>query len=126
MKFNYQTEKNKLDRAWGKLEVDYRSAGMTEAAIEEMRAFDYEQFRKERTYCNHNDYFDFSVVDADVEEGNAETLMFSKHIEAFSTEMNLMESDDRYAWIDLLDNQELCGEIKKLKLKILNFLLCLQ
>ena len=40
MKFNYQSEKIKYIRTWEKLEAEYRRAGMNEASIKAMKAFD--------------------------------------------------------------------------------------
>ena len=58
MKFNYQSEKIKYIRTWEKLEAEYRRAGMNEAAIKAMKAFDWEMFKQERIFCIHNQYLD--------------------------------------------------------------------
>ncbi len=115
MKFNYQTEKNKLDRAWVKLEEEYRSAGMTEEAIEEMRAYDYEVFRKERTYCNHTNLIDFAAMDAPAEGQEDENVIMNAHIEAFSVGMSELFQQERYGWIESLEDEEILSEVKKLK-----------
>lgn len=41
MGFNYGLEKKKFDQEWKKLRREYRAAGMDEAAIEAMYAFDW-------------------------------------------------------------------------------------
>ncbi len=53
MGFNYGFEKRKFDRVWEKLHREYIEAGMDETAILSMYEFDWETFKKERTYRNH-------------------------------------------------------------------------
>ncbi len=122
MKFNYQTEKNKLDRAWVKLEEEYRNAGMTEEAIEEMRAYDYEVFRKERTYCNHTNLIDFAAVDAPVDGQEDANVIVNAHMEAFSVGMSELFQQDRYGWIESIEDEKILAEVKKLKVEDLELL----
>lgn len=41
MGFNYAREKRKFDKEWEQLHQEYAAAGMSEAAIAQMKAFDW-------------------------------------------------------------------------------------
>lgn len=70
MKFNYATEKIKFDREQEKLAKQYREAGMSEEAIQEMYAYDYELFKKQRVFCQHNQYLDVDASFVDSERSS--------------------------------------------------------
>lgn len=53
MGFNYGREKRAFDEKWARLEVEYRAAGMSEKAIQDMKNYDWQWFCSERTYRNH-------------------------------------------------------------------------
>ena len=63
MKFNYGAEKKKFEEIWKRLEKEYAEAGMSRHAIEEMKAYDWEVFKKERTYCSHNQKINEKLFD---------------------------------------------------------------
>ena len=44
MGFNYALEKLKFDKEWEKLHDEYSAAGMSEAAIAQMKTFDWDGF----------------------------------------------------------------------------------
>ena len=48
MKFNYGLEKKKFDEIWNRLEKEYAVAGMSQYAIDEMKTYDWNVFKKER------------------------------------------------------------------------------
>lgn len=54
MGFNYALEKLKFDKEWEKLHDEYSAAGMSEAAIAQMKAFDWGWFCSRRLYSLHN------------------------------------------------------------------------
>ena len=53
MKFNYQTEKKKFDEAWEETESTCRKYGMQEEKIQELKAYDWDEFKRERIFCIH-------------------------------------------------------------------------
>ncbi|MCP1110882.1 sigma factor-like helix-turn-helix DNA-binding protein [Ohessyouella blattaphilus] len=57
MKFNYAIERRKFEAEQTKKRSEYLAAGMTARQCDEMYEFDLELFRKERTFCRHNQYF---------------------------------------------------------------------
>ena len=48
MGFNYAAEKKKFETLWARLRREYRTAGMSDAAIQKMHDFDWEVFKQER------------------------------------------------------------------------------
>lgn len=57
MGFNYALEKLKFDKEWEKLHDEYSAAGMSEAAIAQMKAFDWGWFCSRRLYSLHTAVF---------------------------------------------------------------------
>ncbi len=119
MKFNYGLEKKKFDENWARTEKEYREAGMAEEAIAAMREYDWEMFKKERTYCLHNQSLEcysarndrgFDYVDSD--EGVSPYLY--KFRDQFSVPEVTTNPDRRDAWIDEIDSKELLSAIRKL------------
>ena len=53
MSFNYAREKRMFDREWEQLHKEYAAAGMSEAAIAQMKAFDWGWFCSRRVYSDH-------------------------------------------------------------------------
>ena len=53
MSFNYAREKRMFDREWEQLHKEYAAAGMNEAAIAQMKAFDWGWFCSRRVYSDH-------------------------------------------------------------------------
>ena len=110
MKFNYQSEKKKLERRWKSIEKECQAAGMSEKSIEELRQYDLEAFRKERLFCMHNQY----INDYDFEDGNESNESRNPYLVKFSdqlTKEDLYFEDDRYGWIQQLDDEELVRKI---------------
>ena len=119
MKFNYGLEKKKFDENWARTETEYREAGMTEEAIAAMREYDWEMFKKERTYCLHNQPLEccmfrndqgFDRVDAD----ESVSPYLYRFTEAFSVPAAATDPERRDAWIDEIDSKELLSAIRKL------------
>ena len=105
MRFNYATEKLKFDREQEKLAEQYREAGMSEVAIRKMYEFDYEQFKKQRVFCKHNQYLETKDTEKAFKENDRHGLLF-KFLYEFSTEMSFT-NDDRFSWIEDIDNEKL-------------------
>lgn len=121
MKFNYATEKIKFDREQEKLAKQYREAGMSEEAIQEMYAYDYELFKKQRVFCQHNQYLD---VDASFVDSERSSLL-AKFMHEMSTEMSFAKEDERNSWIeDVTDEHlyELLHNLKEADLELITML----
>lgn len=103
MKFNYATEKIKFDHEQEKLAKQYREAGMSEEAIQEMYAYDYELFKKQRVFCQHNQYLD---VDSSFVDSERSSLL-AKFMHEMSTEMSFAKEDERNSWIEDVTDEHL-------------------
>ena len=110
MKFNYQSEKIKYIRTWEKLEAEYRRAGMNEASIKAMKAFDWEMFKQERIFCIHNQYLDDREV-ADCGE-NSLCKRFTDRLSCSDEEEYF--ANERYDWIEKLESENLARKIKSM------------
>lgn len=55
--FNYQTEKARFDNLWSQLAKEYKEAGMAPDAIEEMKKYDWEEFKQRRNWRLHETLF---------------------------------------------------------------------
>ena len=110
MGFNYGKEKIRFVRNWSKLAEEYRTAGFEEAGIEAMREYDWEVFRKRRTYENREQDMPSEVLDGGDDSHSTLLRKFSSLTGSFD------ESDltGRYDWIESIDNAELAGELKRL------------
>lgn len=113
MKFNYGLEKKRFDETWERLENEYRVAGMSEEAIEKMKAYDWDQFKKERIYCMHNQFYQGQafVNGDDIEDGKDPLL--EKYFDSF-TEVDVYFSERKHGWVELLDDENLVIAIKSM------------
>lgn len=114
MEFNYALEKKKFDKEWMKLRREYKEAGMSDEAIQKIWEFDYEQFKKQRTFCIHNQYLDTEVDGiADTEESMNPLML--KYEEKFIVTAKEVYAERRFSWIEEIDNPELYDVIHGLK-----------
>ena len=113
MKFNYRIKELVFIEEWEKLEKEYKEAGMSDDAIKEMKAFDWEMFKKERIYCMHNQLMTVNYYP----DGNRSDLsrpgLMDKFFEEFSYEDKHF-INDRYGWIECLDDEALIEKIWEL------------
>lgn len=111
MGFNYGKEKSIFDREWEKLREQYKKAGMSKEAIQELHDFDWSWFRMRRNYENHVQ----ALPEDEINEQHAETRsnLFQKFT-SLSTSFNEMEFSGRFAWIDSISDVELLKNLKKL------------
>jgi DNA-directed RNA polymerase specialized sigma24 family protein len=116
MEFNYGLEKKRFEGKWNRLEVEYREAGMREDAIEEMKAFDWEAFKRERIFCKHNQFYQGHRFANDDEIEDGKDPLLEKYFYSFITEDNYF-GERRYGWIEQLDDEELIIAVKSMKIE---------
>ena len=85
MKFNYSYEKKKFDTEWEKLEIEYRKSGMTEKAIMEIRNFDWNLFKLQRTEALHTQEFLEENNAQEIGDGSHEIMLLHKFGDKFLT-----------------------------------------
>lgn len=121
MKFNYQKEKMKYIKRWEQLEIEYREADMSEEAIMEMKNYDWNMLKKHRVYCRHNQLLsnqffpDGNLVD------ETKNGLLDSYFESFSYEEKYFQND-RYGWIEEIENEDLLKKIKLLDKERLDLL----
>lgn len=113
MKFNYQSEKRKYIRMWEKLELEYKEAGMSDEAIKEMKAFDWEMFKKHRVYCRHNQLLGNQFFPDGKEVDESRNSLLNAYYESYAYKDRYFQND-RYGWIEELENEEIIKKIRSL------------
>ena len=113
MRFNYGLEKKKFDARWRKLYEEYIQAGWDEESIQLMYEFDYEEFKRERVFCAHNQYLDEIIRDGDGLEDTRLSNIFGE-ISSYSTEMPTNPDQSRYGWLEEIEDRELYNILNSL------------
>ena len=113
MKFNYQSEKRKFDERWKEVERECRKAGMSDSAIKELLEYDLTEFRRERIFCLHNQYINDYEFDDGYESDENKNPYLKNYAEQFTRE-DMYFSNDRYGWIQQLDDEELISKVLEL------------
>lgn len=113
MAFNYTSEKRKFDAQWKQLRTEYEAAGMDADAIQAMYDYDWTVFKKERTFRNHNQQIPTTAADGEEVEDEKSPLLKS-FMEHLAAPMQETAEDDRYGWVDTLDNSKLLKAIQRL------------
>lgn len=122
MGFNYAKEKAKFDAKWKKLRAEYENAGMRQEDIQAMHDYDWEVFCADRVYRNHTQDFPDEVLTG--EERDRLSSLFRKYI-TFSVTFGIEDFEERFAWVDSLDNQHIIDRIRLLTaddLELLTFI----
>ena len=98
--FNYRAEKSRFDILWDRLAVEYREAGMSPEAIEEMRKFDWDEFKRRRNCCLHETLF--SELEPSEESDDSDTTIsharLIKQMVVSDTYADTPKSD-QYQWL---------------------------
>ena len=115
MGFNYGLEKKKFDQEWVKLRREYRAAGMDEASIEAMYAFDWKGFNAERAYQNHTQRMPFQQFNDDGDTaGDDASALLVKFLDAFAVMPQETDESNRYGWMDEVESEVLYASLQKL------------
>ena len=85
---------------------------MTEEQIEQMHLFDLEAFNSRRRFCEHTQQFPELPENIDEEDGFSP--IFDKFIDELSVGMNTSDFQDRYWWIEEIENELLAKKLKTL------------
>lgn len=94
MAFNYLKEKAAFDTQWQRIEAWYRREDMSEAAIAEMKAFDWEEFKRTRINSLH------------------ETELKLEFVENLADKS--VEPSSRYWWIEEIEDEEVLKNVRRL------------
>lgn len=102
MSFNYACEKRKFDREWEQLHKEYAAAGMSEADIAKMKAFDWGWFCSRRVYADHVQ----PMPDESISGEDGGSTLFRKFA-ALSAAFQPERHADRYAWVEAIEDERL-------------------
>lgn len=108
MGFNNGLERVRLENQWKKLRVQYRTAGMSDEAIQAMYEFDFQVVNSEQTYYRH-------TVDLSISNTEAGDSHDTKHYhEVILTTDTYHETKSRFAWIGEIEDERLLSALEKL------------
>lgn len=111
MGFNYGREKLIFDKEWKKLREQYKKAGMSEEAIQEIYDFDWCWFRIRRNYENRVQ----AMPEEKIDEKNIETRSnLFQRFTSLSTNLDEGDFSGRYAWIDTISDNALSKRLRDL------------
>ncbi len=108
MDFNYGFEKKRFDARWKKLAEWYAAAGMDQAAIDEIKMFDWKAFKGERVYRKHNQSLNHFETD------DMRCPMIERFLDNFSCPALESDPGNRYGWIDEIEDGRLYALLKKM------------
>lgn len=118
MGFNYAKERRKFEVKWKTLCKQYKEAGMSESAINQLYLFDLGVFCSERSYTNHTQ----QLPDMYISENAADHSTLLKKFRSLSCMLEEAGLSERYFWIDMIDSPELACRLKKLPISDLELL----
>ncbi len=108
MGFNYAREKKKFDAEWKKTAAWYKSEGMSDEDIEKMHQFDWDQFCQQRSYENRTE-----PLPDDYYDGTNGSTLFQK-FEPLTVTMDRELFQNRYDWVEQIDDADLARKLKSL------------
>ena len=109
MSFNYAREKRIFDQEWEQLHREYAAAGMSEAAIAQMKAFDWGWFCSRRVYADHVQAL---PEESSYDEDGRSTLF--RKFAALSMAFEQGQASSRYAWIETIEDERLYRQLHTL------------
>ena len=113
MKFNYETEKRRFEKKWQQLQKEYAAAGMEQQAIQSMYEYDWEDFKRERIHCLHNQNIPEQVFDNETGMVESNNPLLAKFFQRFSVQDTYGDSS-RYGWIEDIDNEKLVAYLRSI------------
>ena len=119
MGFNCAAEKAKFDREWAKLRKEYANAGMSEKSIQKIYEYDWHCFCRNRAYERRATKM--PSIEIDGPDDDRRSALFRKS-GVMSTTFDETGFQNRYAWVDTLEDERLLRAIMKLNKKTWNCL----
>lgn len=113
MEYNVAKERIKFFAEQDRLAKEYRKAGMTEEQIKVMFDYDYEVFKKERVFREHNNFIDLEAFEDEYVSEDKASVMDS-FPDRFSTDFTYLKPWERYEWVERIENPDLYGSLKEL------------
>ena len=105
MKTNYGYEYAKFRAEQKKQRENYLSLGMAEEAIEEIEKFDKEEFLRTLAYKRNTISFDLTTPFETNDE--SKNPLYNRNIDKLTVTIETYRSNDRYEWIEQIENPEM-------------------
>ena len=112
MTFIYSTERRIFENNWAQTEAFYRKHGMSEEAIQEMREYDWDQFKAARVEAIHTQEMGFQPDEDD--DTMMESPLLIKFPEQFTSKYDTHGPHSRYWWLEEIESAELQANLTKL------------
>ncbi|MCM1221026.1 MAG: sigma-70 family RNA polymerase sigma factor [Lachnospiraceae bacterium] len=112
MKWNDGKERAKFNAEQDRLRQEYLDAGMTEEQIKTMYKFDKTFYNERRREAVHTQELDIQAFDDDGEDELRNSLL-DKFMDKLSVTDKHFQ-DERYGWIENIENERLCIALKSL------------
>ena len=114
MAYNHGKELRKFLRKWKKLRKEYKEAGMSDEAIEEMFLFDKKEFKRNRVFMEHI-HFDLPKNNTG-SDGEKDENEFEQEDEEFEVAVSdeYSAAHSRYWWVERIENPKLVAYLKSL------------
>ena len=122
MSFYYASKKREFDKEWEKLNREYHAAGMSDTDIQEMRNFDWDNFKRERSFQTHNQSLNSIAFSNNTTATEDNSPLYKKHLNSLSCRQPEISSWGRYDWIEDIDTPELVRRLKLLSEEDIEFL----
>lgn len=106
MKFNNGAERKKFEKQWEVLRKACAQAGMREEAIQEMYEYDWNVYKQERRFREHNQYIEESVFDESSFLNEGKNSLLQKYQEKFSL-WDSYHINEEHQWIEDIDTEEI-------------------
>ncbi len=115
MKWNDGKERAKFEREQAELRKEYLAAGMTEEQIQEMYKLDKSFYNERRREATHTQELDIQAFDDDgnEDEDNKDNPLVKKFLDSL-TRVDTHFENDRYGWIEQIEDESLCKALKEL------------
>lgn len=126
MEWNDGKERAKFEREQAELRKEYLAAGMTEEQIRAMYKFDKSFYNERRREATHTQELDIQAFDDDDSEDELRNSLLDKFMDKLSITDNHFQ-DERFGWIEQIENETLCKTIKSLSdadKELLTLLVC--
>ena len=109
MSYNHGRSEKLFAEAWKKLRKEYKEAGMSDEAIEEMYRFDRNVFNRDRAYMEHR-HIDSHVYNGASDEDSGDGV----YEPTLAVSDDLSQEHSRYWWIEEIENPLILAYIKEL------------
>lgn len=113
MEWNNGKERALFEKEQAQKRKEYLAAGMTEEQIQSLRSFDEDWYRKRRREARHTQRLNITAFDEDDGDDETQNPLLKKFLHNFSVEDKHWEND-RFDWIEQIENKQLYKAIKSL------------